>query len=199
MRSLHEFIVHIPKDFKDSYKTESGLEIFADKRWSQRQLATTVVKVIKTPMSYEGEIEVGDFLFIDNAAVMRQEHIKTGVHESHHLIDRDKRLYSIPKMLLIAYKKKNTKEWIGFGDNVIIEREMVKEEKKSSLLVSPTENIKKESKGKGVLFIVNNQIIDTGANKGDQIYFNELGAIDMFLGDKKVTWLKNRQVLAKIN
>lgn len=196
MKSIKDFIVHIPKEYNDSFKTESGLEIFADKRWSHRRLANTVAKVVEVPFDYEGEIiQKGFNLLIDISVLIRQNHVKTGIHESHNLVDREKKLFKIPRNLVILYSQGDGAEWKGFEDNLIVRRSEERVDVKSNLYVPDA--AKKKIKGKGELIIGNEGLAEMEIENGENIYFDEHGAIDIYIRDTPYVSLKNRYILGK--
>lgn len=195
MKGLNHFIVSIPKKYKDTYVTESGLELYADRRWSLEKVGNTVVEVLEIPLNYDGPISTGDLLFLDIDTLARQKYVKGGELESQHLIDREKNLYKIDASLILAYKFKDGGEWLGFGENVLCDKVKEKKEPTSNLIILPTDNKEEVVKNKLKVAVLNNDIKEQGVCIGDVVYVKPTVIIDVWLENKLYTRVRNRDVL----
>lgn len=190
MKSILEFIVHIPQKYSETFVTECGLELYGDKRFSRARLANTQVKIVELPLSYEGSVNVGTTLLIDATVVLTQIYSKNGEQESIHLVDRKKGLYKVDKSMIIAYQNESG-EWFGFNNHVLIKRIPFKRIENGPLKIPVN---KKFEKGKGILKLTNNEIV--GCSKGDIIYFNETYCVEVWLNDESLLWVRNRDLFA---
>ncbi|AGO47505.1 co-chaperonin GroES [Cellulophaga phage phi19:3] len=196
MKGLNHFIVHIPEKWSQTYKTESGLELHADRRFSLRQVGNTIVKVIETPYNYDGPVKIGDTLFIDVNALSQQSYVIGGELENQHLIDREKKLYKIDSSLIFAYKETDDSEWIGFEESILCKSiKEVKVEKKPSLIYIPEDNKEKTIEGKYIVDVLNPIAESMGIKKGDTIYVEKHLFLDVRLEDKEYVRIRVRDIL----
>ena len=197
MKSIHNFIVHIPNRYNETFKTESGLEMYGDSRWSAKEMANTIVKVIEIPCNYKGIIQKGFEVLIDPTVVFNQVYQKTGVAESHHLIDKEKGLYRVEPSLIILYRKDAEEDWRGHDTNLIAERIKEEEvpEEKSSIIFLPSE---KPTHKKGEVKVVygNRTLEVQGVFDGDTVYVTDLYGVDFFMDGKKYVWFRTNYVNA---
>lgn len=197
MRGFKDFVVHISKRYSETFKTDSGLELYGDRRWSAKELANTVVEVVETPLNYEGPIKKGSSLFIDPTVIFNQMYEKTGEQENINLLDRDEKLYKVEPEMIIAYLVEDGGYWKGFGKHFLAERIVEEqEETKSSLIIMP-ESKPKEVRGRVKAFILNDFLREQGIEHGDEIYVDEHSPIDVKLGDVKLVWYNSNEALAK--
>ena len=59
MKSITDFIIHIPKPFNETFTTEQGLKLFGDKRWLAQKMANCTAKVIEEPIENKTSIKKG--------------------------------------------------------------------------------------------------------------------------------------------
>lgn len=197
MKGLKDFVVHISERYKDTYKTEGGLELYADRRWSAKELANTIVEVVETPLNYDGPIKKGCNLFIDPTVIFNQMYQKTGEQENINLLDRDEKLYKVEPEMIIAYLVEKGGYWKGYGKNFLAERIVEEQEEvKSSLIIMP-ESKPKEVKGKVKAFILNEFLEEQGIEFGDELFVKEFSYVDVKLRNKKLVWYHSSDALAK--
>lgn len=196
MKGIKDFVVHIPKRYNDTYKTEGGLELHADIRWSPRELANTIVTVTEPPLNYSGDIKKGTQVFLDTTAILDHE-FNNVTQKAKYCIDHDKDLYKIDPSLIIAYKNNN--DWIGFKDNVIVEKIYTDNKKiKSSLIFIPEGNNKKQVKGIAKLVVGNSYLKNfEGVDSNENVFINDDLEIDIIFKGKNMLWLKNRDIVGK--
>lgn len=192
MKAYKDFIVHIPQRFNDTFKTENGVEIYADRQFSPKLVANTIITVVETPMNYEGPIAKGDTLFIDPTVVFSQLYQNTGEQESQYLIDREKKLYKVDPSLLIAYRKRE-ESWVGFGNNVLVER-LKEVAEGSAFLYAPGATVK-PSEDRGEVRVTNP---DSSVKEGDVILFDPSFAVDIKMGNESLVWLREKDCLALV-
>ena len=193
MRGLNDFIVHIPEKYRPTYKTESGLELHADRRWSLKKVANTVIQVLETPLNYNGPIKKGCNLFIDPTVLMSQIYPKTGEQENLYVVDREKSLYRIRPEFVIAYSMGAGTQWIGFENNILLDRiyEGAASFSSSSIISIPKGNIM--VRGRATILIPNE---NNDFQEGQLAFFNEEMAIDVYLGDVPLIWLRVKDIQA---
>lgn len=194
MKTLREFIVHVPTKYNDTWKSESGMEWHLSQFHNKRELANASVEVISAPIKNKGNVEVGDKVLIDIVAILDSEQYKFGNTGNHLLIDREKGLYRVSADLILLYQKKGETEWRSFGDKVVVEK-IMEETPKSSIIIDPTAG-KKSLQDRGVVFIPSDALIEEGVKKGDVVVFDKRTNIDFFLEGICYMWLKDRNVMA---
>jgi co-chaperonin GroES (HSP10) len=197
MKGIRDYIAHIPKRYNDKLKTESGFELYSDSRWSAKEMANTIVDVVETPFFGETPIKIGYQIFIDSTVVFNQTYEKTGSADSPFLVDKIKGYYKVSKDLIIAYRENESSDWIAFEDNSLLLRieDVVKKQPTISGLIIPEVAQEKYIKGIAKVFLPSAHLIDSNASKGDNVYFAELTAVDVYLDGKKITWVKDRHVI----
>lgn len=196
MKGYKDFIIQLSEKWSDKFKTESGLELYADRRFSIKRLANTVVEVKEIPVNYMGTIKQGDTIFIDPTVVMNQSYVKMGEQENINLIDRDKKLYKVDPSLIIMHRPKGG-EWIGYGENLLMNRIKVEEKKSSSLIIMPSTENKFED-GKAIVEFSNPQLMSEDVYKDSVVLFKSKYAVDCWFFDKQYLWTKNRFLLATV-
>lgn len=196
MKSLHDFIVYTDVVFNETFKTESGLELFGDNRFLQKRLAQREVEIKAMPLNYESENIVGYQAFIDPTIYFQNlyDHGK-GVNNE---ISGHKGFFKVQANMIIAIRKDSQSEWIGFGENLIVSKVMESgEEKKSGLII--TEIAKpKEIKGVAVVQIPNADLLRDEVVKGDTIRYNDYYGVDVYIDGKEYTWIRTKDCLAKV-
>jgi co-chaperonin GroES (HSP10) len=198
MKSIRDFIVHIPNRYQETFKTESGLELYGDHRWTSKEQANTVVKVVEIPCNYKGNIKKGYEVLIDPTIVFNQMYQKTGVAESHHLIDKDNNYYKVGQSMIILYRKDDKDTWKGHADNIVTEqiKEDLKQVKQSIIISLETP---KNTFKKGIVKVVyaNEFLNSQDVFNGDIIYVDEMYGVNVFVDGKKYVWYNTRYVIAK--
>jgi co-chaperonin GroES (HSP10) len=194
MKCYNDFIVQVPKKYRDTIKTPSGVEIFVDSRWNLKDTVNTVLDIHELPMNYNGPIKKGDTVFVDATIFMEQIYQKGGKQENLYLIDRKTFSYRLKPNFIIAYKPKGSNDWIGHGQNVLVKRIKEQKDRIGSILLPKVDN--ETRVGKGVLVLCNSDTEQLGISKGDQIYFNNFTAIDVKLDNEWLTQLRNKDLMA---
>lgn len=197
MRGIRDYIAHIPNRYLEKFKTEGGLELYGDHRWSAKEMANTVVDVIEVPFFGDTPIQKGYQLFVDPTVIFNQVYQKTGAADSPFLVDKSKGYYKISKDLIIAYRENENSHWKAFGDNNLLTRikNEVKEQPTVSGLILPATAQPKYKKGIGEVVYASTGLKEMGAKENDHVFFSELTAIDVFLNGKTYVWSKDRHII----
>jgi len=195
MQGIHDYILEIKEPFKDTFKTASGVELYANKRFSADRLSNRIGKVMATPLFFEGIIEVGYEVLVD-ASILYEQIYNGKVQESIHLLDKDKMLFKIDPKLIVLYRENPQEQWKGFLDSILVEPiKKASKSLKSSLIIIPDEEIEFE-KTKATVTICNSELSEFGIVKNDTIAIKPLG-IPFWLDGKEFWWLKNDDVLGR--
>lgn len=200
MQAIHDFIIEQKKAFNDTFKTESGLELYGDKRFLADKLSNRIATVIQIPLKSKSVIKAGYEVMIDPTIYYEQNYEKGGRVGNQFLQDREKGLYKISPEMIVMYRENPESEWKGFGPNLLVEfmKEQVGEKPKSSLVITelkPKEYIPGIAKVK----YPNSEIIESGANAGDVISIREGFGVPFYIDGKEFFWIRNRDVYAVIN
>jgi co-chaperonin GroES (HSP10) len=194
MKAIRDFIIFTDVVFNETFKTESGLELFADNRFSQKILAQREVEIKAMPLEYEGEDIVGWQAFIDPTIYFQNlyNHGKGDNNE----VSGYKGHFKVQPNMIIAIRKDANSQWQGFEGNLIVEQVMdSQEEKKSGLIIL---DIPKSNPVKGVAkVVVSNEELDD-VIVGDKIHFNDYYGVTAYLDNKELLWIRTKDCLAKI-
>ena len=191
MKPYRNFIVKIDQKYQDTFVTKGGIELYGDRKLSPKRMATTRVHVVATPATYSGEIKPGYDLFIDPTIVFMQAYQKTGEQDSRYLVDRENNLYRVPMSMVIAYVEKKGGHWKPYGENVLLEREDHHEDFKTKLAIP--DSAKSPMKGFGAIWLAPDE---TGLSLGDKVYFDERYAVDMYMYNREMVWVRTKDLLA---
>lgn len=194
MVSIRDFIVFTDVVFNETFTTGSGLELFADKRFSQKLLAQREVEIKSMPLDYKGENIVGWQAFIDPTIYFQNlyDHGKGDNNE----IAEQKGFFKVQPNMIIAVRKDSESEWQGFENNLVVEQVMEsQEEVKSSIIIL---EVPKSKPLKGVCkVVVSNTELDN-VIPGDTLRFNDYYGVTVYLNNKELLWIRVKDCLAKI-
>lgn len=192
---MHDFIIKVDKEFNETFKTESGIELYADKNFSKDILATRVVEVLEVPKFYEGPITVGMQLFVDHTIFLRESYLSHGTVENIYTIDYHKGLYKIPDDLIFMYREDESAAWKGYKENLFVEEivEEAAEEKIGSIILAPSKPIRK-----GVHKVVydNVSLNKLGVKKGHKVIVDLKMRLPINIDGKQYYQLTNDSVFA---
>lgn len=197
MKGVNDFIIQIKDPFAEKFKTESGTELYADKRWMPQQLSNRIGVVISVPFAFETEIQSGHEVLIDPTILFEQDyHLTSGTQESIFLVDKEKSLYKIQPNLIVLHRENSNSKWNGHMNNGLFEKVKAgKVEEIKSILFIPDNAQKEFEEGIAKVFISNE---DLGAKSGQKVYVKEDHGIEFFLDGKSYWWYRNEDVLAII-
>jgi hypothetical protein len=197
MRGIKDFIVSIPKKYSDTFKTESGIEFYADRRFSIKKVANTIVEVVEVPFNYSGNIKKGSLLFIDSTVLMQQDYAIGGEQENINLLDKKNNLYKVEQCLIILYQVNKDCKWMAFGDYFLAEKIQIKKEFLTSSLIIMLEDSKPSfENNKCKVFIPNQYLIENKIEKNNIIFTSKNNGVDVIFMDKEYLWLRNRDAIA---
>lgn len=72
MKSIHGFIVHIPKRFKDTIKV-AGMDFFLDPKFDEFGNRICEGEIVSLPIGYTGDASVGDILHFHHHVVLNDK------------------------------------------------------------------------------------------------------------------------------
>ena len=107
MKTLDIFVVELEKQFNDTIKTDSGLELYIDNRFNEFEHRVTEGPVVCSPLKYNTGVEEGDTLYFHHLVVINEGQVLTG-NDNHYLVRYDPN-HTINNQA-IAYKSKKTGE-----------------------------------------------------------------------------------------
>lgn len=181
MKCINDFIVTIENPFKDKIQTQSGVELYVDKRYSQKTSANTIVIVDEVPLDNKTNIKKGDKIFIDPTVLIRMVYMKTGEHDSRFKISKDK--YKVPQNLVIA---KFNNDWECVNEYVLCKQV----EEQQGDIINP---LKKFKTNQHEVVFTNEEI---NVSAGDLVWTTDMG-IDVELEGKPYKWFRNKDIIAK--
>jgi co-chaperonin GroES (HSP10) len=196
MKCYSDFIVQVPKKYRDTIKTESGVELFVDSRWNLKDTVNTIMEIHELPFDYDGPIKKGDTVFVDATIFMEQIYQKGGKQENIYLIDRKTFSYKLKPNFIIAYKPKDIVTWTAYGENVLIQPIKETKEKIGSILLPQFKEDSRVAKGK--VFLANPETESIGVDLEQEVYYNNYVAIDVKFNDQWLIWVRNKDLLATI-
>lgn len=202
MQGTKDFIIQIINPFNESFLTASGMELFADKRFSAEKLANRIGIVIATPLHLDCEINEGDQVMIDPTILYEQIYkLTSGVQESIFLVDKDKCYYKIDPSMVVLYKKNESTNWKGFQENAIYEQveiEKFEEPLESAFIFIPEVNSEKFKRDRAVLRFANESILEE-VSVGQEVIVSDGMGIPFYIDGKTYLWYRNQDVMAVVN
>lgn len=203
MKGTKDFIIHIPQPFSNIIKTESGVEIFADKRFSADRLSNRIGTVISTPINGEFEIKEGFKVLVDPTILFEQIYKGTsGAQQSIFLVDKQKSWYKIEPSMIVLYQKNESVNWKGFQNNAIyelVEEANPEEQPKESLFIYIPETFTSKFKqDRAILKYGNDEILKEVA-PGQEVIVKPEMAIEYWIDGKTYKWFRNEDVVAVVN
>jgi len=199
MKAYHDFIIQSETAFKETFTTEGGLELHADKRFSYDRLANRLAVVLEIPAKFDGsEIKPGYQVMIDPTIYYQQEYEHNGKQENTYMVDRHKGIYKCEPSMIVLYRETPEENWKAYADNLVIECEKVTipAVMLGNLQLEP-ERIS-HKKGFGKVVYPTQHLLENEVNSGDEIAIKEEYAVPFWIEGKQYFWTNNRHVLAKI-
>jgi len=195
IRGIYNYIIEQKTAYSTTFKTESGLELYGDKRFLAHKLANRTCTVVNTPMSEESEIKPGYEVMIDPSIYTSITTETGGERANPNLIDKAKGWYKIEPDIIVLYRKDEQSEWKGNKRNLVVEY-IKEDEKTSNSLIIQT--VKSENK-KGVARVKysNTEMEGYGVNNGDEILFGDDYNIPFPIDGKEYYWMNNSAVIGK--
>lgn len=197
MKHTYNYIIKITNELNETFRTESGLELYGHKDFNKDRLSNRYATIIGHPIFFEGELlEEGTEVLIDPSSYYHSTHGEDDrIQYTTNTIDRQKGLYAIEPQNIVAYKANNT--WRGYLGNFIGECVKVKvEDKKLGSLIVEIGKTQKTDKYKVVYS--NKDLEESEVEIGDTLYIKPKIGVSVWLDGKEHTWLRTIDVLAKM-
>lgn len=197
MKSLHDYIIELPKPLNETFKTEQGNEFYAHQDFSVDRLSNRIATVTSTPLFVDTPIQVGYQVMFEPTILYKQ--IYQGVKQDYtHYVDKSQKLFRITPGMIVLYRKDENDTWKGYGQNVLVKP--IEENSipiTSSVLIIP-ETVKetKYKKERVKLLYANESIEALGAKAGDEVIINPKGGVKFWIEGKEHWWLMNRHIWA---
>ena len=194
MKGLNHFIIELKIDFKDTFTTEGGLELYMNKSISQDKLSNRIAKVISTPCFHETVIKEGYQVMIDPTILYNQ--IYQGIkQDSINIVDKKKGWYMLEPKEVILYREDSESEWIGYLENSLVEPviETIGEQKVGEIIIST--GSKQLIEGRATAKYMSK---DIEAKNGDNLVINKNGGIPFWIDGKEFHWIRAIDIYATI-
>jgi co-chaperonin GroES (HSP10) len=201
MRGYTDFIIKVDFVYAKTFKTESGLELHADSRFSQDRLSNRIATVIEVPLVLENEtlIKKGFQVMFDPTIFYQNEYVATGVQETPFTIDKNKGLYKLKNEMIVLYRENENSKWKANSENVLVQfqKEEV-QEKTSGLIVLEAKAITK-SKDRATVLYATELLKEQGIQDNDLVAVEQGYGVPFWIEGVEYNWINNRHVLAKLN
>lgn len=198
MKALHEYIIELKNPLNDTFKTESGVELYAHKEFSVDRLSNRIAKVVSTPLLHNTPIEVGYEVMIEPTILYKQIFQKEKQGYTN-LIDRDQMHFNVTPNMIVLYRKDENDTWKGYLKNVMLEPiEETEKPIKSNFLYIPESNQKKYKKERAKVLYGNQILEEQGAKNGDEVIINPMGGVNFWMDGKEYWWVRNTEVLGVV-
>ncbi len=192
MRGIRDFVIYTDVVYNDTFKTESGLELFGDKRFLQKRLSQKEVVIKSCPFEYKGEDVTGWQAIIDPTIYFKNifDHGEGQNNE----VEGHKGHFTVQHNMILAVRKDETEEWQGFEKNILVKKVMddSKEKVTSSGIITELSG-KKEKQGYATVDIPN-----CGLKTGDTVIYHDYYGVDVFLESSELLWIREKDVLVKV-
>ena len=188
MRSIKDIIIELKEPFSEKFKTENGVELYANVDFSQERLSKRIVKVISVPLNHDTPIKNGFELLIDPTILYRQiyREVKQDYQSK---VGED--LFKVQPNMIILYRENENSEWKGYLKNALISYVKEEEPLENAFIYIP-DNVKNEyKKGFATLVYGNKELFELSCKNGDEIAINPLGGISFWLDGKEYWWIRN--------
>jgi len=197
MRSYNDFIIKVEFAFAKTFKTESGLELHADPRFSADRLSNRIAMVQEIPISLKDcEIEKGFQVLIDPSIFYEQTFEVKGTQETPFTIDKNKGLYKINPSMIVCFRATENDTWQGYNESLLVEPEVIEQEDlKSSFLII---EVKKKQVSDEYAHVVytNKKLWSENVENGTRILKTKDIGVAFWIEGKEHQWINNRHVLA---
>ena len=137
MRGYNDFIIKVDYAYAKTFKTESGLELYADARFSQERLSNRMATITETPINLEDcEIEKGYQVLIDPSIFYQNTYEANGTQETPFTIDKNKGLYKINPSMIVCFRATENDQWKGYNESLLVEPQVINNDNlKSSFII----------------------------------------------------------------
>jgi len=195
MTGLHEFIIEIKIPLNDTFKTETGVELYGNEKFSVDRLANRIGTVINTPLFHDTDIEPGDEVMIEPTIFHKQ--IYRSVEQDYtRLVDKNKMWFRVTPAMIVLYKKNGSDEWKGYLKNNLVELVKKNAPKITSTLLYLPEEKEEYEQNRVRLLYGNEELQNMGAENGDNLVINPIGGLDFWIDGKRHWWVRNIDIWA---
>lgn len=197
MQHIYNYIIKLSKEFNDTFKTESGIELYGDKDFSQDRLSNRYAVIIGQPLLFDGELlELETKVLIDPTVYYHSIHGEDDdLQLTTNTIDRQKGIYSIEPENIVLYKKEG--KWFGYLDNFL--GKCVFKKKQDTVVGGIILEFRKNEKTNQYEIIYPNKfLLEHDANTDDVLYMKPKMGVSVWIDGKEFTWLRNSEVLGKM-
>jgi co-chaperonin GroES (HSP10) len=201
MKGYNDFIIKVDFIYAKTFKTESGLELHADSRFSQDRLSNRIAVVEEIPFTLEGKtpIKKGFQVMIDPTILYEAEFVVTGVQETPFTIDKNKGLYRIQEGMIVLFRENENSQWKANSENILIQFEKEEaDEIKYGLIVLEAKTIA-TSKNRARILHATELLSKENIKDGDLVFVEDGYGVPFWIEGVEYNWIKNRHVLAKLN
>lgn len=199
MQGLHGFIVKSEKEINETFKTEGGVELYGDARFSHGKMMNRIAIVQEVPLLLENSpIKKGFEIILDESVFLRLQSEHFGEIENNYTIDKRNGLYNVSTELIYAYRENSEANWNGFEQRVFVKEiiEEAAEIKVGSIILEPAKsNVKK---GVFEIAISNDLLRENDFNEGDIVKVNEDFLLEVYIDNQKYFQLDNNDIFAKV-
>lgn len=197
MQHIYNYIIKLSKEFNDTFKTESGIELYGDKDFSQDRLSNRYAVIIGQPLLFDGELlELETKVLIDPTVYYHSIHGEDDdLQLTTNTIDRQKGIYSIEPENIVLYKKEG--KWFGYLDNFL--GKCVFKKKQDKVVGGIILELGKNEKTNQYEIVYPNKFLsEHDANTDDVLYMKPKMGVSVWIDGKEFTWLRNSEVLGKM-
>lgn len=200
MKGIRDYVIEVQNEFNDTITTESGLELYADKRFSKNELANKIAKVIETPALKDSDEELlqpGYEVMVDITIYLKQIYEKNPLsYNRFHIKDK---LFKIQPSMIVMYREDENSEWKGFNVNNVVEPIIIPEsEKKTASGIITQFQKSRHVEGLAKAFALNKDLLEDGVKVGDTIAIKKDFGVPYYIDGKKMLWVRNSEILAVI-
>lgn len=196
---MHDYIIKIEKAYNETFKTESGLELYGDKRFNSERLANRIAEVIETPALKDSIIKKGFEVMVDPTIFLKQTYERHAENDNIFLQDAKNGLYKIEPSMIVLYRETKQSEWKAFGDNILVEpiKKEAEEKKDNSIIIELEKS--KYVEGIAKIKFINSDLLEDGCKNNDVVAIKSGFGVSFWIDGKEFHWIKNRHVLVVIN
>lgn len=201
MQGIKDFIIHLPQAYNEHIETQSGVKIYADKRFSPERLSNREATIVSKPAIGTFDLEPGFKVLVDPTIVFEQHYKLThGAQQSIFLVDAKKSLYKIDPSMIVCYRQDEGESWQGFQENGLYELVEAKKPEtpalESSFLYIPPSVAGKE-KNRAKLLYGNKELLED-VSVGQEVIVNSEMGIDYWINGINYKWFRNKDVIAVV-
>jgi co-chaperonin GroES (HSP10) len=199
MKSMTKFIIELKEPLKETFKTESGLELWANKDFSVDRLSNRIAKVVSAPLKHDSVIKEGYEVMFEPTILYKQIYQGWTQHYTA-LVDQKNMLFELAPSMIILYRATKNEEWKGYMGNCLLEP--IKDEvPKSSFLILPDNHVSTYKKGKAIVKYSNTELDELGVLEGDEVligteFINGANGVKFWIDGKEYWWVRNCDIMA---